>query len=149
VNDSWTNWPDSRAASGTPSGSTDDAPDGDESSLQNPEARDPPDVSRGKMAWRLQAYAVWARDPVPEALRDEPASVSLVYLIVKHEGPCSASLVLDKGLALGTVYGALDTLEERGLVERCPDPLRSRTEVVWVPDHHEHPHERFALPSLG
>ena len=149
ANDSWANWPDSSATSEASSERTGEASDADASPPLDPESMDSPDMSQGKIAWRLQAYAVWVRDSVPEVLRDERASVSLVYLIVKHEGPCSASMVLDKGLALGTVYGALDTLEEIGLVERCPNPLHSRTKIVWVPDHHEHPLEQFSSPSVG
>jgi hypothetical protein len=155
ANDSWANWPAPGSTSDTSSESTDEATDtddvseGSESPLLTPESEDSPDVSRGTIAWRLRAYAVWVGDSVPGVLRDEPASVSLVYLIVKREGPCSASLVLDKGLALGTVYGALDTLEGCGLVERCPNPLHSRTRIFRVPGHHEHPLERFDPPKTG
>lgn len=145
---SWADWPDSSATSETSDRSTGDGSDGGASPLLDPDSTDPPDVSRGTFAWRLQAYAVWVGDSVPEVLRDEPASVSLTYLIVKHEGPCAASLVLDKGLSVGAVYRALDTLEELDLVGRCPNPLHSRTRIVWVPDHHEHPLERFDPPTV-
>lgn len=100
------------------------------------------DLHDGEPGWHLMRYALETRDRPPEELADEPASVSLVYMIVKHDGPLVGARMVDAGFNLQILYDAIPKLEKRGLVRRTSHPqVRTNGKLLWIPEVHQDPLE--------